>query len=94
MQCDYFDAGRCRSCTLMGTPYDEQLAAKQHRATVALADVAMFAPEIAAGQLVVPYDAAIDDGFGYYLKLRADDLADPTVSLFRSWLIAQFAARQ
>ncbi|RZM19390.1 MAG: LysR family transcriptional regulator, partial [Sphingomonas sp.] len=41
-----------------------------------------------------PYDAAIDDGFGYYLKLRADDLADPTVSLFRSWLIAQFAARQ
>ena len=40
MQCDYFDAGRCRSCTLMGTPYDEQLAAKQHRATVALADVA------------------------------------------------------
>jgi 23S rRNA (uracil747-C5)-methyltransferase len=40
MQCDYFDAGRCRSCTLMGTPYDEQLAAKQHRAIVALADVA------------------------------------------------------
>ena len=40
MQCDYFDAGRCRSCTLMGTPYDEQLAAKQHRAAVALADVA------------------------------------------------------
>ena len=40
MHCDYFDAGRCRSCTLMGTPYDEQLAAKQHRAVVALADVA------------------------------------------------------
>ena len=40
MQCDYFDAGRCRSCTLMGTPYSDQLAAKQHRAAVALADVA------------------------------------------------------
>lgn len=61
---------------------------------VALADLAMFAPDIAAGRLIVPYDAAIDDGFGYYLKLRADDLADPTISLFRSWLIAHFAARQ
>ena len=26
MQCDYFDAGRCRSCTLMGVPYGEQVA--------------------------------------------------------------------
>lgn len=25
MQCDYFDAGVCRSCTLMGQPYDAQL---------------------------------------------------------------------
>ncbi|WP_298749298.1 methyltransferase domain-containing protein [uncultured Serinicoccus sp.] len=29
MQCDYFDAGVCRSCTLMGEPYPAQLAAKQ-----------------------------------------------------------------
>lgn len=29
MQCDYFDAGRCRSCTLMGVPYADQLAAKE-----------------------------------------------------------------
>jgi 23S rRNA (uracil747-C5)-methyltransferase len=28
MQCSYFDAGICRSCTLMGTPYDAQLAGK------------------------------------------------------------------
>lgn len=28
MQCDYFDRGACRSCTLMGTPYDTQLAGK------------------------------------------------------------------
>lgn len=61
---------------------------------VALADIDMFAPEIAAGRLVAPYDAAIDDGFGYYLKLRAEDLADPSISLVRSWLIAQFSARQ
>lgn len=28
MQCSYFDAGICRSCTLMGMPYDTQLAGK------------------------------------------------------------------
>ncbi|WP_134773356.1 methyltransferase domain-containing protein [Ornithinimicrobium flavum] len=31
MQCDYFDAGRCRSCTLMGVPYAAQLASGQRR---------------------------------------------------------------
>ncbi|MCY7396568.1 MAG: 23S rRNA (uracil(747)-C(5))-methyltransferase RlmC [Nocardioides sp.] len=29
MQCDYYDAGVCRSCTLIEQPYDEQLADKQ-----------------------------------------------------------------
>ncbi len=61
---------------------------------VALADVEMFAPEIAAGRLVVPFDTAMDDGFGYYLKLRPEDLADPDISAFRSWLIGQFVARR
>lgn len=28
MQCGYYDRGVCRSCTLMGTPYGEQLDAK------------------------------------------------------------------
>jgi len=28
VQCDYFDAGVCRSCTLMGVEYDAQLAGK------------------------------------------------------------------
>uniref|UniRef100_UPI00344C7955 LysR substrate-binding domain-containing protein n=1 Tax=Sphingomonas sp. TaxID=28214 RepID=UPI00344C7955 len=60
---------------------------------VALADLDMFAPEIASGRLVVPYDATIEDGYGYYLKLRPEDLSDPSISLFRSWLIAQFGAR-
>lgn len=31
MQCDYFDAGVCRSCTRMGEPYDAQLADKDRR---------------------------------------------------------------
>lgn len=29
MQCDYYDAGVCGSCTLIEQPYDEQLAGKQ-----------------------------------------------------------------
>lgn len=29
MQCAYFDAGVCRSCSLMGEPYEAQLAHKQ-----------------------------------------------------------------
>jgi DNA-binding transcriptional LysR family regulator len=57
---------------------------------VMLGDVDMFAAEIAQGLLVEPYDAVIEDGYGYYLKLRADDLSDPAVSAFRSWLIGKF----
>ncbi|SEC13910.1 23S rRNA (uracil(747)-C(5))-methyltransferase RlmC [Arthrobacter woluwensis] len=29
MQCDYFDAGTCRSCTEMGVPYPTQVARKE-----------------------------------------------------------------
>ena len=36
MHCSYFAAGRCRSCTLIEQPYDQQLAAKQRRVEVAL----------------------------------------------------------
>ncbi|GAA1974875.1 23S rRNA (uracil(747)-C(5))-methyltransferase RlmC [Terrabacter lapilli] len=39
MQCDYFDAARCRSCTLMGVPYAGQLAAKQRHVVDVLAAV-------------------------------------------------------
>jgi LysR family glycine cleavage system transcriptional activator len=79
-----------------GLAFDTALLAVGYamNAGVALTDIDMFAPEIAAGRLVVPHDCVIDDGFGYYLKLRPEDLADPTISLVRSWLIARFAARQ
>lgn len=39
MQCDYFDAGVCRSCTLMGTPYAEQLTALGGRTREVLREV-------------------------------------------------------
>ncbi|MGN6326875.1 23S rRNA (uracil(747)-C(5))-methyltransferase RlmC [Pseudolysinimonas sp.] len=37
MQCDYFDAGVCRSCTLMGVPYATQLADKESATRALLA---------------------------------------------------------
>ena len=40
MQCDYFDAGRCRSCTHMGVPYPRQVADKQAHCAAVLAGVA------------------------------------------------------
>lgn len=36
MQCGYYDSGRCRSCTLIETPYATQLAGKDARARAAV----------------------------------------------------------
>ncbi|MGN6130323.1 MAG: 23S rRNA (uracil(747)-C(5))-methyltransferase RlmC [Nocardioidaceae bacterium] len=38
MQCGYYDAGLCRSCAWLETPYDDQLEAKQRHAGGLLAD--------------------------------------------------------
>ncbi|MFW8745458.1 hypothetical protein, partial [Mesorhizobium japonicum] len=52
VQCDYFDAGVCRSCTLMGTPYAEQLAGKEARVRELLAPWAgiAWAPAMASAE--------------------------------------------
>jgi LysR family glycine cleavage system transcriptional activator len=77
-----------------GLAFDTSVALAKYAMTsggVMLGDVDMFASEIAEGKLVAPYDAVIEDGYGYYLKLRADDLADPAISAFRTWLIDRFS---
>jgi DNA-binding transcriptional LysR family regulator len=89
-----------RQCGLVvptqgGLAFDTTIAAAQYAMKangVFLGDVDMFAQEIADGRLVMPYDAIIEDGYGYYLKLHADDLADPAISMIRSWLISRFGA--
>ncbi|WP_400999897.1 23S rRNA (uracil(747)-C(5))-methyltransferase RlmC [Agromyces sp. GXQ0307] len=52
MDCAYFDAGRCRSCSLMGRPYPSQLADKQAHAEELLApfDVPAWLPPVASGE--------------------------------------------
>jgi 23S rRNA (uracil747-C5)-methyltransferase len=44
MQCPHFDAGRCRSCTLLPLPYDRQVADKQAHVARLLADAGIPAP--------------------------------------------------
>lgn len=78
-----------------GLAFDTAISAMQYAMSgggVALADVDMFAAEIAAGRLVRPYDAVMEDGFGYYLKFHAEDLGDPAIAVFRSWFLGRFAA--
>ncbi len=38
MDCHHYDAGRCRSCTWLPRPYDDQVAELQERCAAALAD--------------------------------------------------------
>ena len=94
---DYLRRNLIPVATLGGLAFDTAIAAAKYAMTsggVMLGDVDMFAPEIAAGQLVMPYDVVIEDGYGYYLTLHADDLADPAIAVFRSWLINHFSGWQ
>lgn len=62
MQCHYFDAGRCRSCSLMGTSYAAQLRSKQQRCRDALA---VAAPHVS---WLEPF-ASAESGFRNKAKL-------------------------
>ena len=92
---DYLQRNAISLSAMDGLAFDTAIASAKYAMTsggVMLGDVDLFAAELAAGQLVMPHDAVIEDGYGYYLKLHADDLADPAIASFRSWLIARFAA--
>jgi DNA-binding transcriptional LysR family regulator len=59
---------------------------------LALVDPVLYAEDIKAGRLVQPFDVYLDEGYGYYLTTHPEDLSNEAVALFRSWLIARFAA--
>jgi len=46
LHCDYYDAGRCRSCTLLPLSYDEQLARKQQHCADLLGDLGWLPPVV------------------------------------------------
>ncbi|USQ82169.1 methyltransferase domain-containing protein [Ornithinimicrobium faecis] len=86
MQCDYFDSARCRSCSLMGTPYDEQLAAKQARCHAALGTsalpTALDTTPLDPGPLWEPPFASNPERFRNKAKLVVGGTRDsPTVGI-------------
>lgn len=92
----YADQQRLAIDTSGGLAFDTAFSAVRYAigaSGVVLADIDMFAEEIASGQLVMPYDRVAADGFGYYLKTHAEDLSDPAILMFRDWIIRHFAAR-
>jgi 23S rRNA (uracil747-C5)-methyltransferase len=46
MRCHYYDAGRCRSCTDLTTPYPEQVTAKERAVRELLPDVGTWLPTV------------------------------------------------
>jgi LysR family glycine cleavage system transcriptional activator len=80
--------------TNRGLAFDTAALAAQYAASgegVALLDVDLFAQDIEAGVLVAPFAELYEDGYGYFLNLAAEDLADPVISVFRAWMIRNFA---
>ena len=75
MQCDYFDSDRCRSCTLMGTPYATQLAQKDARVREILAR------QIPGEVWSEPF-ASAESGFRNKAKLAVGgSVREPTVGI-------------
>ncbi|MDR3514944.1 MAG: LysR family transcriptional regulator [Azospirillaceae bacterium] len=80
-----------------GLAFDTAILAAQYAQGgegVALLDIDLFADDIAAGRLVTPFEATFEDGYGYYLNFQVEDLADPVIAVFRSWMIRHFAGIQ
>ena len=86
-------AGIAHSNVERGLVFDTAILAVQYALSgdgLALVDGNLFADEISDGRLVRPFEARLDDGFGYYLITQPDDLGDAAIVLFRSWLIRRF----
>ncbi|WP_168915162.1 23S rRNA (uracil(747)-C(5))-methyltransferase RlmC [Microcella flavibacter] len=107
MQCSYFDAGLCRSCTLMGVPYAAQLAEKQRsvRALLAGHPDAVWSPAAASAEsgfrakakMVVGGTAAqptlgVLDGRGRGVDLRHCGIIAPGIRAAFAPLIATITA--
>jgi DNA-binding transcriptional LysR family regulator len=79
-----------------GLVFDTAVLAVQYALSgqgIALCDTNLFAEEMRAGRLVQPFDAIMDDGYGYYLITQPEALGDTAIALFRSWLIERFGTR-
>lgn len=74
VQCTYYDAERCRSCTWLPRPYHEQLAAKEQHVRALLGDP--------AGLTWAPAVASREQGFRNKAKLAVGGTVDaPTLGI-------------
>jgi DNA-binding transcriptional LysR family regulator len=76
-----------------GLVFDTAALAAQYAMSgegVALLDPRLFAGELQSGRLVAPFDITVEAGYGYYLTVHPEDLADPAVARFRTWMIERF----
>jgi DNA-binding transcriptional LysR family regulator len=79
-----------------GLVFDTAVLAVQYALSgqgIALVDTTLFGDEIRSGRLVKPFEAGLDDGYGYYLITHPEGLSDTAIALFRSWLIERFGSR-
>jgi hypothetical protein len=77
-----------------GLVFDTSALAAQYAlsgAGIALLDRRLFEAEIAAGRLVAPCPHTLESGYGYYITLHSEDLADPAIARFREWMLRRFA---
>jgi DNA-binding transcriptional LysR family regulator len=80
-----------------GLVFDTAVLAAQYALAgqgIALVDTNLFAEELRSGRLVKPFEATLDDGYGYYLTTQPEGLGDTAIALFRSWLIERFGRRE
>ena len=76
-----------------GLVFDTAILAAQYALSgegVALLDRHLFAADIAASRLVPAFDAVQETGYGYFLTVHPEDLADPAIARLRSWMIRRF----
>jgi len=76
-----------------GLVFDTALLAVQYALSgegLALVDLNLFRADLEAGRLVRPFDATLEEGYGYYLITHPEALSDTAIALFRSWLIEHF----
>ena len=81
--------------TERGLVFDTTALAAQYALSgegVALLDTRMFAAYIEAGRLVAPYDIVLEAGYGYYLTIHPEDLSDPAIARYRSWMVERFGS--
>jgi DNA-binding transcriptional LysR family regulator len=78
-----------------GLVFDTAVLAVQYALSgegIVLVDEYLFGDYIRTGRLARPFEASLDDGYGYYLITHPEGLSDTAIALFRSWLIERFGA--